>query len=95
MAMQTDVLSTNVTASGAIFGARTRLRQVVFFPSGTAGSVIIYDNATTNSGNILWQATTTTNTNPVVVTLPGEGTLAYNGIYAALSNVGSLTATFG
>ena len=95
MSMQTDVSTAYLTSSGVIFASRTRVRQLTIIPTGTAGSVILYDNATTNSGNVLWRVTTGTNTAPIVVMLPGEGVLASNGVYAALSNMTSVTVCYG
>jgi len=93
--MQTDVSSTYLTSSGVIYANRTRVRQLTIIPNGTAGSVILYDNATTNSGNVIWRVTTGTNTAPIVVQIPAEGILAYNGVYAALSNMSSVTVVYG
>jgi hypothetical protein len=93
--MQTDVSSAYLTSSGVVYANRTRVRQLTIIPNGTAGSVILYDNATTNSGNVLWRVTTGTNTAPIVVQIPAEGFLATNGVYAALSNMTSVTVVYG
>ena len=95
MTMQTDVKSAYSTSSAVLYGQRTRIRAIHICVN-TAGTnpVILYDNATTNSGNILAEfgANSAGNINLV---FPGEGILAYNGVYLTLGSAYSVTVFYG
>ena len=95
MTMQTDVKATSVTTSGVLVAARTRIKQIVFVGNSTAGSITLYDNATTGSGNILYSITFHTSNVPTSIDIPGEGILAMNGVYATVSNIVGLTICYG
>jgi hypothetical protein len=95
MTMQYDVKAAHTNTSAALVAGRTRLKQVVFTSDGTAGTLVLYDNATTGSGNVLWQYDVPALATPYVVTFPGEGILAYNGIYASLTHVSAVTICYG
>jgi acyl-CoA hydrolase len=82
--MQTDIKSTHLNASGVIFAGRSRVRGYQIAPSGTAGQIDFYDNATTNSGNIMMSVDTTANTAIISTTIPAEGILFQNGVYVVL-----------
>ena len=92
--MQFDVKSAYLTATGQFFTGRCRLKNIVFLPNGTAGSIVIYDG-TDNTGPILWQTKTLTGVQPFQLIVPGEGILAYNGLYAVLTNISSATVCYG
>ena len=93
--MQTDVKSAHTNASAVLVSGRCRLKQITFNSNGTAGTLILYDNASSASGNVLWQFDFGANVIAVPVLLPGEGILAYNGIYASLTNANSCTICYG
>ena len=42
MTMQFDVKSAYLTATGQFFTGRCRLKNIVFLPNGTAGSIVIF-----------------------------------------------------
>jgi len=92
--MQTDVKSAHTNTSAVLVTFRTRLRQITFNSNGTAGTLILYDNASAASGAILWQFDFGANVISVPVLLPGEGILANNGIYASLTNANSCTICY-
>jgi hypothetical protein len=99
MTMQYDVKnsyigSTGATISGQLVAGRARLKQIVFAGNGTAGTLILYDGTDT-TGNIIWQSKTTAGAQPFQVIIPGEGILAYNGIYASGTNVLSISICYG
>ena len=52
--MQTDVKSTNLTASGVVFAGRARLKGVLFTVTGgtPTNHVKFYDNASAASGTV-------------------------------------------
>ena len=93
--MQTDIKSAHTNTSAVLVNFRTRLKQITFNSNGTAGTLILYDNASAASGTILWQFDFGANVISVPVLLPGEGILAYNGIYATLTNANSCTICYG
>ena len=82
--MQTDVKSTHLNASGVVFAGRCRVKGYQIAPSGSAGQIDFYDNATTNSGTVNLSVDTTTNTAIISTTIPGEGILFLNGVYVNL-----------
>ena len=73
MTMQYDVKSAHTNTSAVLVAARCRLKQITFNSNGTAGTIILYDNASAASGNILWQFDFGANVISVPVLLPGEG----------------------
>jgi hypothetical protein len=95
MTMQYDVKSAHTNTSAVLVSSRCRLKQITFNSNGTAGTIILYDNASAASGIILWQFDFGANVVSVPVLIPGEGILAYNGIYASLTNANSCTICYG
>lgn len=95
MTMQTDVKAAYTNTSAALFAGRTRVKQILAHGTGTAGSIILYDNDTTGSGNVIYQLAFGTSTNPISIDIPGEGILAYNGVYATVVNVTGVTVCYG
>lgn len=95
MTMQYDVKTAYLEASGVLVDSRSRLKQLIFLPSGTAGSVVIYDNASAGSGNVVWRTKVGTGVQPFQLIVPGEGILALNGMYAVLTNIISVTICYG
>ena len=94
MTMQYDVKSAYLAATGQFVTGRCRLKNIVFLPNGTAGSIVIYDG-TDNTGPVVWQTKTLTGVQPFQLIVPGEGILAYTGLYAVLTNVSSATVCYG
>lgn len=94
MTMQYDVKSAYLTATGQFVVGRCRLKNVVFLPNGTAGSIVIYDG-TDNTGPVVWQTKTLTGVQPFQLIVPGEGILATVGLYAVFTNISSATVLYG
>jgi hypothetical protein len=95
MTMQFDVKSAYTgTVPAQLFTGRTRLKQVVFLGTGTAGTIALYDGTDT-TGPVLWQGKTSTAVQPFQVIIPGEGILASNGIYVAGTNISYVTICYG
>jgi len=92
--MQYDVKSAYLAATGQFVTGRCRLKNIVFLPNGTAGSIVIYDG-TDNTGPVVWQTKTLTGVQPFQLIVPGEGILASTGLYAVLTNVSSATVCYG
>lgn len=95
MTMQYDVKSVYTATSGTqLYTGRTRLKQFVWTGDGTAGTLVFYDG-TDNTGEILWQAKTTSGAQPFQVLVPGEGICFRTGIYVTFTHVNSLTICHG
>jgi len=95
MTMQTDVKSTHLSTSGVISGQRTRVRGYQIAPSGSAGQIDFYDNASAASGNVLLSVDTTTNTAIISTLVPGEGIVFNSGVYVSLPASTKITAFYG
>lgn len=95
MAMQTDVKSQHVTASGNIAGlGRARLRSISYRGNGTDGYVRLRNGGA--SGTILCELDVgTSDTFTIYVLVPGEGVLFPSGIYIDISNVSAATVFYG
>jgi|688.fasta_scaffold53940_10 hypothetical protein len=94
MGMQTDILSTHLTASGTVSANRNRLKAVSYRGNGLDGSLIFKDGGA--SGTTLLELDVgTSDSFTIYVILPGEGILFQNNIYAALTNVSAITAFYG
>ncbi len=72
------------SASAAIIARPAALHSVTVLPAAATSTVIIYDNATTNSGTILAKITALANakSETIIFTHP---IVANKGLYAALS----------
>jgi hypothetical protein len=92
--MQTDIKSTHLNASGVVFANRCRIRGYQIKPSGTAGQIDFYDNASAASGTILLSLDTTTNTAVIATFIPAEGILFQNGCYVNLPASHAITVFY-
>lgn len=87
MAIQFDVKSTEITASGSVFGGPARVKGItVSFASG--GTVAIKDGGA--SGTTVWAFTAPAGAGVVNIPLPGDGIRCGTSIYCAVT---SATAT--
>ena len=101
--MQTDVLlsqplgvsNTFKTQSGAVLGG-CRIKAIYGTSGAAAGTVVLYDGASAAASPIGTISTpTAVDQGTFYLLLPGEGILARNGVYAALSNVDSVMIVYG
>ena len=91
---QTDVKSAYTAASGALIAQRARMKGLVIVGQAAAtGSVIVYDNASAASGQVLFQCQVLASL-PIPIEIPGEGILAQNGLYISLPANVSATAFY-
>ena len=81
--MKTDVKSAYVSATGVVYGARTRLRGALIVPGDTAG-LIVFTNG--DGGATILSVTTLANGTPFSVVIPEDGVLVANSLYATVSN---------
>ncbi len=82
MAMQTDVRSAAVAATGTAYGATTRIRAVTI-SYGSGGTVVLRDGGA--SGTTVFSFTAPAAIGTVHVMIPGEGILCRTDVHATLS----------
>jgi hypothetical protein len=92
MGFMSDVKSTRLTASGAIFGGRTRVKGIYFVPSATAGTVVIRDGGA--SGTVVATIDTAANGDARYIKLPEDGLLCSADSFATLTNVTAATVFY-
>lgn len=96
MSMQTDVKSTYLTASGSVFGNRSRIKAFSICPtSALAGKLVLKDGGSGGTTLIELDIPSTTTPAPFYNLIPGEGVLCGSNIYAVLTNVTSVTVYYG
>ena len=94
MGMQYDVKSTFAANDAALVPYRVRLKGVFFAVTSAGADLVIYDNASAASGNVLI-------TLPCDVAgqhnvyIPGEGILAENGLYLDINGASGVTVFYG
>jgi hypothetical protein len=96
MAMQYDVKSTHLNASGSIFGSRARVKGFSICATASAsGTLLLKDGG--SSGTTLIEIDIPSNSNPnsFYVLVPGEGVLFSTNIYATLTSIASVTVFYG
>lgn len=76
------------TSSAAIYARPALVHGVTLLQASAACTLIIYDNATTNSGTVIEQVNNNTNTSTVSVKLNNPVECS-NGIYAAVTGSGA------
>lgn len=86
--MQTCTSSGLKSSSGVILARPVAIHALTLVDAAAACTLIVYDNATTNSGTVIAQINATTNaaTNSVVFNHPVE---CNNGAYAAVTGSGA------
>jgi len=94
MAMQTDVKSTHLTASGVISGGPARLKALSYRGNGTAGN-ITFKNGGSGGTTLVELDVGTSDTFTIYIIIPGEGVRFDSSIYATLTNVSAVTAFYG
>ena len=93
MAMQTDVLSAHVDATGTMVTGRNRLKAYQCVSGGTAGEIIFRDDGA--SGTVRLRFNIGTGTQPISLLVPGEGILFYTDIHVTLPASAKATIFYG
>jgi len=94
MAMQTDVLSSHVEATGTMVSGRVRVKGYQCLSGGTAGDIIFRDGGA--SGVIRLQFNVPANTNnPFANLIPGEGILFVTDVHVTLPTAAKITVFYG
>ena len=91
--MQTDVKTVHVEATGTIVSGRTRVKGYHCISGGTAGDVIYRDGGA--SGTVKLQFNIGTGTQPIVMSIPGEGILFETSVHVTLPTSSKITTFYG
>jgi hypothetical protein len=91
--MQTDVKAAHAEATGTIVSGRTRVKGYQAISGGTAGDIIYRDGGAT--GPIRLQFNIATGTQPIGLTIPGEGILFETSVHLTLPATAKATTFYG
>ena len=94
MAMQYDVKSAHVEATGTIVSERTRLKGYQCLSGGTAGDIIFRDGGGSGTERLRFNIPNNTN-NPFANVIPGEGILFTTDIHVTLPASAKVTVFYG
>lgn len=87
-----DVRSNVATSSNVVVGGPARVRGIHYLANTSPGSVIIKDGG--SGGSTVLSVATAANAYGNIV-IPGDGILCSSNVYAALTNVDSVTIIYG
>ena len=90
---QTDVKAQHVEATGTVVSSRTRVKGYQCISGGTAGDVIFRDGG--SSGTIRLQFNIGTGTQPIGLSIPGEGILFNTDVHVTLPTSAKITTFYG
>jgi hypothetical protein len=93
MAMQYDVKSAHLEATGTVVSGRNRIKGYHCISGGTAGDVIFKDGG--SGGTIRLQFNISTGLQPITMLIPGEGILFNTDIHVTLPASAKLTVFYG
>lgn len=89
--MQTDVLSSHLSAAGSYYAGRTRLKGMIITPkASTVATFEIRDGSASGTVLFTMDIPSLGTPNSFYILVPGEGILASTGLYLTVS-VGSVT----
>ena len=91
--MESNVLSTQLSASGAVKAIRGRVRSLQYVASGSAGTITLKDGGSGGTtlciintpASATWQA---------LIEIPDDGLLFKTDIYCTISNVSFVTVFY-
>jgi len=94
--MQGDVSSKHLSASGTIYGQRTRVKGFSICATASAAGTLLLKNGG-SSGTTLIEIDIPSNSNPnsFYVAIPQQGVLFTTNVYATLTNIASVTVFYG
>jgi hypothetical protein len=96
MAMQYDVKSTHLNASGSVYGSRARIKGfAICATASAAGTLLLKDGGSSGTTVIEIDIPSNSNPNSFYVLVPGEGVLCSTNIYATLTSIASVTVFYG
>jgi len=93
MAMQTDVKAVHTEVTATIYAGRTRVKGYHCISGGTAGDVIFRDGGA--SGVVRLQFNVGAGTQPIVMSIPGEGILFETSVHVTVPGTAKVTTFYG
>jgi len=94
--MQGDVRSTHVNASGTVYAQRTRVKGFsICATASAAGTLLLKDGGSGGTTLIEIDIPSNSNPNSFYVAIPQQGVLFTTNVYAALTNIASVTVFYG
>jgi hypothetical protein len=93
MTVQTDVLAVHAEATGTVVSSRTRVKAYHCISGGTAGDVIVRDGGA--DGTTLLQFNIGTGTQPITMSIPGQGILFRTNVHVTLPATAKITVFYG
>lgn len=94
MAMQTDVLSSHIEATGTMVSGRVRVKGYQCLSGGTAGDIIFRDGGASGAIRLQFNVPANTN-NPFANLIPGEGILFKTDVHITLPTASKITVFYG
>lgn len=94
MATATDVKATYLTADGAIFAGRARLKGLTVTVSSAGAALAVYNNASAATGTKVIEVSTAA-VGSFNILLPGDGILASSGLFLDINGAAAVTAYYG
>ena len=91
--MQYDVKSAHAEATGTLVAERTRLKAYQCISGGTAGDIIFRDGSATGIERL--RINIATGTQPIGLSIPGEGILFSTNIHVTLPATAKVTVFYG
>jgi hypothetical protein len=91
--MQTDVKAVHTEATGTIVSGRTRVKGYQCISGGTAGDIVYRDGGA--SGIERLRLNISTGTQPIGLTIPGEGILFTTDVHVTLPTSAKVTVFYG
>jgi hypothetical protein len=91
--MQYDVKSAHAEATGTLVAERTRLKGYQCISGGTAGDIVFRDGSATGVERL--RINIATGTQPIGLSIPGEGILFSTNIHVTLPTAAKITVFYG
>jgi ribosomal protein L35AE/L33A len=91
--MQTDVKAVHTEATATLYTGRTRVKGYHCISGGTAGDVIFRDGGA--SGVVRLQFNVGAGTQPIVMSIPGEGILFESSVHVTVPTSAKVTVFYG
>ena len=91
--MQTDVKSVHTEATGTIVSGRTRVKGYQCISGGTAGDIVYRDGGASGIERLRFNIGT--GTQPIGLTIPGEGILFTTDVHVTLPTSAKVTVFYG
>jgi hypothetical protein len=83
MGMQTDIKAASLSATGAVFGAPTRVKGLTI-SHASGGTIVLRDGGA--GGEIVLSYTAPATAGEINILLPGEGILCRTDVHATIAN---------